>query len=77
MRFLSDKDALDSEVFMDYNYGNLDIEKAVNGTAVSLSASVRDREGKEVIRRDYSRSDLAFNADNLLNSELCLARASK
>ena len=42
-----------------------------------LSASIRDIDGREVIVKEYTRGDLAFNAENLFNSNLCWVRAAK
>ena len=53
--FLSDKEAVDSEIFMEYNYGVLDIQKAEKDSDVLLRASIRDIDGKEAIAKDYTK----------------------
>ena len=48
MRFLADKEALDSEIYMEYNYGILDVAKATTDESdFRLRASIRDIDGKE------------------------------
>ena len=64
-------DYIDSEIFMDLNYGNLDISGDM------LKASIRNIKGKEVLKRDYTVKELAFDPKNFALSKMCMARASK
>ena len=71
MRFLSVPDYIDSEIFMDHNYGNLYISGDM------LKASIRNIDGKTVLKRDYTAEELAFDQKNFVLSKMCMARASK
>ena len=75
--FVTDNAVLDSEIFMDLNYGVLDVKKAKKDAEIVLKASIRDIDGYEVISKEYKKQDFVFDAENLLNSELCFARAAK
>ena len=55
MRFLADHEALDSELYMEYNYGILDVQKATHNADILLRASIRDIDGKEAIVKDYTK----------------------
>ena len=70
-------DTWDSEVFIDLNYGNLDIQKANQETDITLKASVRNIKGEEALSKEYTKHDLAFDNSNFFNEELCQARAGK
>ena len=75
--FVTDNAVLDSEIFMDLNYGVLDVKKAKKDAEIVLKASIRDIDGYEVISKEYKKQDFVFDAENLLNSELCFDRAAK
>ncbi len=77
MRFLTLPETVVSDIFLGFNYGNLDIKKATNNTSVLLQASIRNINGAEVIRKDYTKQDLAFDETNFAFSTLCVTRAEK
>lgn len=77
MRFLTLPDTVASDIFLGFNYGNLDIKKATSNTSVLLEASIRDINGAEAIRKDYTKQDLAFDEANLAFSTLCVVRHDK
>ena len=83
MRFMADHETIDSEeTVMELNYGVLEILPAKRRDQMSgdedvlLRASIRNIHGDERIVKQYTRKDLAFDRDNLLNSRLCIARAA-
>eukprot|EP00354_Favella_ehrenbergii_P002326 CAMPEP_0170456312 /NCGR_PEP_ID=MMETSP0123-20130129/3992_1 /TAXON_ID=182087 /ORGANISM="Favella ehrenbergii, Strain Fehren 1" /LENGTH=59 /DNA_ID=CAMNT_0010719755 /DNA_START=898 /DNA_END=1077 /DNA_ORIENTATION=- len=59
---------------MDYNFGSLKIHSSpISDQEVALEASVRDLDGKEVLRKDFTKKDLAYSDQTLDNSKLCIA----
>ena len=54
-----------------FNYGNFDV--FLNST----KASVKDMAGHEIISKNLTDDNLAFNASNLKHSRMCFAKASK
>ena len=76
MRFFRHADTIASDIFMDYNYGMLEIFDCKNSEEIALKVSVRDIQGAEVLSKSYSKADLAFEQLNLMNGKLCYARAS-
>ena len=77
MRFISVPDTWDSEIMLEFNYGNLEIFKTSKDSDIVLEASVRDLNGTEALRKDYSKKDLAFDQNNFINEKMCLTRANK
>ena len=78
MRFLSIPETFDSEMMLEFNYGNLEIFKTAHKDSdIVIQASVRDLNGTEALRKDYSRKDLAFDQNNFVNEKMCLVRAYK
>ena len=75
MRFIYLPDTFASSFFINKNYGRLDIRP--KKSEVALKASVRDINGTEVLRKDYTMTDLSYNKKNFAFPKLCVARVAK
>ena len=75
MRFIYLPDTFASRFFINKNYGRLDIRPKTS--EVSLKDSVRDINGTEVLRKDYTMTDLSYDKTNFVFPKLCFAIVAK
>ena len=62
-----------SDIFLDYNYGSLEI----SDQKTKFKAFIRDIHGKNFIERSYSGAELSFKKSNLSNEKLCILQTDK
>ena len=68
------EDAVASPIYVGHNYGHIKINlKNSRDSEILAQVSIRDIDGQEVLSKNFSKSDLAFNENNLTrkNSAFC------
>ena len=72
MHMIAREDAVASPIYMGLNYGHIKIDLESQSKDL-VHISIRDINGQEVLSKDYSRSDLAYQESNLTekNSAFC------